>query len=87
MKLKFIFQGEYNDLHDVNLLRAVAVFILHGPAGSVVHAPGVRYPSINAFVRTFQQSDDPSVRRSCIQVTDQLLVFAQDSRLALNQPE
>lgn len=60
-------QGDPNELHDVNLLRAVAVFILHGPEGSVIQAPGVKYPAINAFVRTFQQSDDAVVRRSCIQ--------------------
>ena len=66
-------QGEINDLHDVNLLRAVAVFILHG---SVVQSPGVRYPAINAFVRTFQQSDDPKVRRSCIQTASSIFELA-----------
>ena len=65
-----------NDLHDVNLLRAVAVFILHG-AG--VQSAGVRYPAINAFVRTFQQSDDPAVRRSCVQTAASIFELADHS--------
>ena len=74
--MTFFVQGEMNDLHDVNLLRAVAVFILHG-AG--VQSAGVRYPAINAFVRTFQQSDDPAVRRSCVQTAASIFELADHS--------
>jgi hypothetical protein len=39
-------------------------------------AAGVRYPAINAFVRTFQQSDDARVRRACVQTAASIFELA-----------
>ena len=71
------------DETNVNILAAIAVFLLHSPANVITEAPGLKYPAVNAFVRTFQQQTSSQVRRHVVQVTASIL---SSSHRSIAQP-
>ena len=68
---------------DINVLMAIAVFLLHSPSNVMDEAPGLKYPAVNAFVRAFQQQtlNDPASRRRVVQAVSSVLGLA-DRNLA-----
>ena len=48
---------------DVNLLTTIAIFLLSAPANVVGEAPGLKYPAVNAYVRSFQNLINDSISR------------------------
>lgn len=62
---------------DVNILAAVAIFLLYAPSGVVGEAPGLKYPAVNAYVRAFQQLvHDSGSRRRVVLAASQILASA-----------
>ena len=68
---------------DINVLMAIAVFLLHSPSNVMNEAPGLKYPAVNAFVRAFQQQtlNDPASRRRVVKAVSSVLSLA-DRNLA-----
>ena len=63
---------------DINVLMAIAVFLLHSPSNVMNEAPGLKYPAVNAFVRAFQQQtlNDPASRRRVVKAVSSVLSLA-----------
>lgn len=68
---------------DVNILTAVAVFLLYAPPEVVSETPGLKYPAVNAYVRAFQQQlvNNSGSRRRVVQAAASVLASA-DRKLA-----
>lgn len=61
---------------DINILSAIAVFLLHSPVTVISEAPGLKYPAVNAFVRAFQQQSDSEAKRRVVQAASSVLASA-----------
>ncbi len=76
-------QGDDAAGSEVNIITAVAVFLLHAPSEVFAETPGLKYPAVNAFVKAFQQQlvSDPIGRRRVVQAATSVLASA-DSVIA-----
>ena len=64
-------------ISDVNLLTAIAIFLLHAPSNVVGEAPGLKYPAVNAYVRSFQNLINDSLsRRKVVMAASSVLASA-----------
>ena len=64
-------------ISDVNLLTAIAIFLLHAPSNVVGEAPGLKYPAVNAYVRSFQNLINDSIsRRKVVMAASSVLASA-----------
>ena len=66
---------------DINILMAIAVFLLHSPSNVLDEAPGLKYPAVNAFVRAFQQQtlNDSISRRKVVKAVGSVLSLVDRS--------
>merc|ERR1712223_1200094 len=67
------------DREDINILAAIAVFLLYSKPSVITEAPGLKYPAVNAFVRAFQQESDSSAKKRIVEVTTSVLAAADRS--------
>ena len=64
-------------ISDVNLLTAIAIFLLYAPTNVVGDSPGLKYPAVNAYVRSFQNLiNDSTSRRKVVQAASSILASA-----------
>ena len=55
----------------------VAIFLLYAPLNVVGEAPGLKYPAVNAYVRSFQNLiNDSGSRRRVVQAASSVLALA-----------
>ena len=67
------------DREDINILAAIAVFLLYSKPSVITEAPGLKYPAVNAFVRAFQQESDSGAKKRVVEVTTSVLAAADRS--------
>ena len=67
------------DENNINILAAIAVFLIHSEANVITEAPGLKYPAVNAFVRAFQQQSNSESRKKVVEVTASILASSDRS--------
>ena len=69
----------HRDGEDINILAAIAVFLLYSKPSVITEAPGLKYPAVNAFVRAFQQESDSNAKKRVVEVATSVLAAADRS--------